>query len=134
MYMPQGGLHQRLRRRAVLREQILRDAAGVDADADGNAVCPAGIRDRADLILGADVAGVDANGVKARTSGSFVPRRISGSAFAAASSGTARRTMSQPAASSAASCARQASGSEVFAVSMDCTDTGAPPPTATGPT
>ena len=41
---------------------------------------------------------------------------------------------SQPAEASRAICASVASASEVGVVHMDCTETGAPPPTATSPT
>ena len=55
-------------------------------------------------------------------------------ASAAAMSGTARRTMSQPAAARAFICAQVASTSEVRVLHIDCTETSAPPPTAAPPT
>ena len=48
-------------------------------------------------------------------------------------SGTAQRMMSQPRAASSRICASVASASDVRVFVMDCTDTGAPPPTATRP-
>src|SRR5918996_4491572 len=48
--------------------------------------------------------------------------------------GQATRTIWQPDAVSSAICWRVAPTSEVRVVVIDCTDTGAPPPTATGPT
>ena len=49
-------------------------------------------------------------------------------------SGTAQRMMSHPSAASSRICASVASASDVRVFVMDCTDTGAPPPTATRPT
>ena len=59
---------------------------------------------------------------------------ISGSASASSCEGTATRTMSQPAAVSAAICCRVALTSEVSVVAIDCTEIRAPPPTGTEPT
>jgi hypothetical protein len=59
---------------------------------------------------------------------------ISGSASASSWLGTATRTIWQPAAVSSAICWRVSLTSTVFVVVMDCTLTGAPPPTATDPT
>src|SRR5215472_7593465 len=61
-------------------------------------------------------------------------RAISGSASASSWDGTATRTIWQPAAVSSAICCRVALTSAVRVVVMDCTDTGAPPPTGTFPT
>ena len=61
-------------------------------------------------------------------------RAITGSASASSADGTATRTIWQPAAVSAAICCRVASTSAVTVVVIDCTDTGAPPPTGTFPT
>src|SRR5215467_7923422 len=61
-------------------------------------------------------------------------RAISGSASASSWDGTATRTIWQPDAVSAAICCRVALTSAVRVVVMDCTDTGAPPPTGTFPT
>src|SRR5689334_24976922 len=59
---------------------------------------------------------------------------ISGSASASSCDGQATRTMSQPVAVSSAICCRVALTSAVNVVVIDCTDTGASPPTATEPT
>src|SRR6266516_850432 len=59
---------------------------------------------------------------------------IAGSASASSCDGTATRTMSQPDAVSSAICCRVALMSAVSVVVIDCTDTGASPPTATEPT
>src|SRR3954453_23177227 len=61
-------------------------------------------------------------------------RAIAGSASASSWLGHATRTMSQPAAVSSAICCRVALTSAVSVVVMDCTLTGAPPPTGTEPT
>src|SRR5947209_19565207 len=61
-------------------------------------------------------------------------RAISGSASASSVSGTATRTMWQPAAVSSAICWSVALTSAVSVVVIDWTLTGAPPPTGTGPT
>src|SRR5690242_1644176 len=59
---------------------------------------------------------------------------IAGSAAASSAEGHATRTMSQPAAVSSAICCSVALTSAVSVVVIDCTDTGASPPTATEPT
>src|SRR4051794_32915482 len=59
---------------------------------------------------------------------------ISGSASASSWEGQATRTMSQPAAVSSAICCSVALTSDVSVVVIDCTETGASPPTATDPT
>src|SRR5437763_10638158 len=61
-------------------------------------------------------------------------RAIAGSASTSSWDGTATRTIWQPAAVSSAICCRVAFTSAVSVVVMDCTDTGAPPPTGTVPT
>ena len=61
-------------------------------------------------------------------------RTMSGSAAASSFFGTATRTISQPADASAAICAVVAGTSCVFVSVIDCTATGAPPPTSTSPT
>src|SRR5690606_6652763 len=61
-------------------------------------------------------------------------RAIFGSAAASSALGTATRTIWQPAAVSSAICRRVASTSAVGVVVIDCTDTGASPPTGTVPT
>ena len=53
---------------------------------------------------------------------------------AAAMSGTAQRTMSQPASAKRLICSKVATGSLVFVFVMDCTAIGAVPPTFTLPT
>ena len=58
-------------------------------------------------------------------------RAMSGSASASSCDGTATRTIWQPEAVSSAICCRVAFTSAVSVVVMDCTDTGAPPPTGT---
>src|SRR5689334_18173438 len=59
---------------------------------------------------------------------------ITGRASASSCVGQATRTIWQPDAVSSAICWRVAPMSDVRVVVIDCTDTGAPPPTATGPT
>jgi hypothetical protein len=59
---------------------------------------------------------------------------IAGSASTSSWDGTATRTIWQPEAVSSAICWSVALTSAVLVVVIDCTDTGAPPPTATGPT
>ena len=59
---------------------------------------------------------------------------MAGNASASSWEGTATRTMSHPAVVSSAICCNVASTSAVSVVVMDCTDTGAPPPTGTEPT
>ena len=59
---------------------------------------------------------------------------IAGSASASSWLGTATRTMSQPVAVSSAICCSVALMSEVRVVVIDCTLTGASPPTSTLPT
>ena len=59
---------------------------------------------------------------------------ISGSASASSCDGQATRTMSQPAAVSSAICCSVALTSAVSVVVIDCTETGASPPTSTLPT
>ena len=61
-------------------------------------------------------------------------RAMVGSASASSWLGTATRTISQPAAVSSAICCRVALTSEVSVVVIDCTETGASPPTLTPPT
>ena len=61
-------------------------------------------------------------------------RAMAGSASASSWDGTATRTIWQPAAVSSAICCRVALTSAVSVVVIDCTETGAPPPTGTEPT
>src|SRR5262249_50029308 len=61
-------------------------------------------------------------------------RAIAGSASTSSCDGTATRTIWQPAAVSSAICWRVALTSAVNVVVIDWTETGAPPPTGTGPT
>src|SRR6266550_7456104 len=61
-------------------------------------------------------------------------RAIAGSASTSSCEGTATRTIWHPAAVNSAICCRVALTSAVSVVVIDCTDTGAPPPTATPPT
>src|SRR4030081_3144417 len=61
-------------------------------------------------------------------------RAIIGSASASSCDGTATRTIWQPEAVSSAICWSVALTSEVSVVVIDCTDTGASPPTGTEPT
>src|SRR5215467_6812638 len=57
-----------------------------------------------------------------------------GTAAAASLRSTVMRTISEPAAASAATCRAVSSTSAVSVLVMDCTTTGAPPPTSTPPT
>ncbi len=57
-----------------------------------------------------------------------------GTAAAASSRSTVMRTISEPAAASAATCRAVPSTSAVSVFVIDCTTTGAPPPTWTWPT
>ncbi len=68
------------------------------------------------------------------TSGTGEPTTMAGSAEAASPSGTASRTTPAPSAARARICASVASTSVVWVVVIDCTTTGAPSPTGTGPT
>src|SRR5689334_19067938 len=61
-------------------------------------------------------------------------RAIAGSASTSSCDGTATRTIWQPDAVSSAICWSVALTSAVSVVVIDCTDTGAPPPTGTEPT
>ena len=64
--MAHGALHQRLGGdAAVLGPQLLFQGPAVDADADGDVLLAADVRHRLHLLLPADVAGVDADGVDA---------------------------------------------------------------------
>ena len=65
------------------------------------------------------------------TTGMGEPAQISLSASAASASGTAQRTMSQPASASARICASVAFASRVSVLVMDCIAMGAPPPMGT---
>src|SRR2546425_4960154 len=67
------------------------------------------------------------------TSGMRIWRLISPSFSAASRTGTAQRTMSQPAASSAQISSSVAWTSRVSVLVIDCTVRGAPPPTLTFP-
>src|SRR5207247_32219 len=67
------------------------------------------------------------------TSGILICRLISPSFSAASRTGTAQRTMSQPAASSAQISSSVACTSRVSVLVMDCTVIGAPPPTLIPP-
>src|ERR1700676_5630034 len=58
-------------------------------------------------------------------------RAICGKASASSCDGTATRTIWQPVAVSSAICCRVAFTSAVSVVVIDCTETGAPPPTGT---
>ncbi len=66
--------------------------------------------------------------------GIFTDCFILPSALAAVLSGTASLTISQPSRSSARICLTVALTSRVSVLVMDCTETGLPPPTGTGPT
>ena len=68
------------------------------------------------------------------TSGISTRSFISDIACAERISGTATRTMSQPAAANSRICAAVASASHVLVLHIDCKETFAPPPTATPPT
>ena len=61
-------------------------------------------------------------------------RAIAGSASTSSWDGTATRTIWQPDAVSSAICCSVALTSAVSVVVIDCTETGAPPPTGTEPT
>ena len=67
-------------------------------------------------------------------SGMRIWDRIWATAAAASASGTATRTISHPAASSAQICSTVARTSRVSVLVMDCTEMGAGPPTGTLPT
>ena len=64
--MSERALDERLgRHAAIFCEQLLFKRAAVHADADGNLVFTAGVYDRLDAVISPDVAGVDANFVRA---------------------------------------------------------------------
>ncbi len=46
---------------AVLCQYLFFERTGIDADADGDTAAFAGVRDRLDAVVGADIAGVDAD-------------------------------------------------------------------------
>ena len=63
--MIQGALHHGLRHgSAVLGQDVLFQAAAVDADADGDILLLAGLHDGFHAVIVADVARVDANFIK----------------------------------------------------------------------
>ena len=66
-------------------------------------------------------------------SGTGVFETMSGSAAAASLSGTAMRTISQPISASSWTCFSVDSTSAVSVAVIDCTTTGASPPTCTSP-
>ena len=68
------------------------------------------------------------------TIGTGAWRTTSVKASTSAAAGSVTRTSSLPAAASAPTCSRVAAASPVGVLVMDCTTTGAPPPTATAPT
>ena len=59
---------------------------------------------------------------------------ISGTAAAASGRLTVTRTISEPASASSMHCRAVAAASAVSVIVIDCTTTGAPPPTVTAPT
>src|SRR3982751_1046941 len=65
---------------------------------------------------------------------SSIRRLISGTAAAASGRLTVTRTSSDPAAASSMHCSAVARASAVSVIVIDCTTTGAPPPTWTCPT
>ena len=136
---------------AVLLQQPLVERAGVDADPDRDAGVRRGLRDLLDLVVELlDVAGVHADrgaaGVDRREDvlrlevdvGDHRDLRLLARSSAARrrrpGSGTATRTIWQPDAVSSAICCSVASMSDVGVVVIDCTETGASPPTSTPPT
>ena len=136
---------------AVLLQQPLVEAAGVDADPDGRAVVLRGRRDLLDLVVELpDVARIDADGRAPGVDGREDVLRLEvdvgddrdlglagrSSAAPSASSwlGQATRTMSQPEAVSSAICWRVVSMSAVSVVVIDWTEIGWSLPTPTLPT
>ncbi len=69
----------------------------------------------------------------ASTPASRMRWRISGTAAAASGMFTVMRTISEPASASAMHCAAVPAASVVSVLVIDCTTTGAPPPTCTAP-
>ena len=63
--MGPGALHHGFRRRvAVLFQKAFFQAASVDTDTDGNVLAPALFRYGTDILLAADVARIDADGIR----------------------------------------------------------------------
>jgi hypothetical protein len=143
------------------RQQFLVERAPVDADAHRLVVADRHLDDRGELlvllVLEADIARVDAVFRQRLGAGRMVGEqlvadivevadqrhvtpsrssrsRIFGTAAALSSRSTVMRTISEPARCSAATCATVASISAVSVLVIDCTTTGAPPPTITPPT
>lgn len=135
---------------AVLVEDALVEAAGVDADADRGAVVLGRLGDLLDTVVRlADVARVDAHG---RAAGLDGPEDVLGLEVDVGDDrdlavlgdlgervgvvwlGQATRTMSQPAAVSSAICCSVVLTSEVSVVVIDCTEIGDSLPTPTEPT
>ena len=140
--------------------QVARQRARVDADADGDgdvrlarrrghARLRGGVHDLAHVLL-RHRAGVDAHAGGAGLDGrqrqapvvvdvgddrhAGASRTTRANAGASSAVGRLTRTISQPAATSARTCASVASASPVRVHVIDCTATGAPPPTGTAPT
>ena len=68
--MVHGAFYHSLRhRRTVFRQDVLFQAAAVDADADGHVLGVAGVGHSLDAVVAADVAGVDADFVRTRVQG-----------------------------------------------------------------
>ena len=135
---------------AVLREDILFERAGIDADADRNAAVLRGREHLMDAVLAPDVAGVDAHLGDAGLDGlerehviemdigddrdRATAARWPRIASAASLSFTVTRTMSHPASAAPTICATVPATSAVLVLVIVCTDSGAPPPTAMPPT
>ena len=135
---------------AIFLEQVLLEAAGVDADADRAAVGLGGADDFADALADADVAGIDAQAGGAGVGGleralvvemdvgddRHVARRgrSASSAAVLSTSGHETRMMSTPASSQRRIWSIVALASEVSVLVIVCTVIGASPPTATLPT
>ena len=141
-------VRQRRRQLSLGEGADRRQRARIDADADGNAALFGLARDLLHSGV-ADVARIQAQSVEAATNSRERPavvevdvsddgqrrrRTISGKTSAAALSGMAMRTMSQPASLSPSSCATVASTFSVIVEHIDCTAIGASPPICTSPT
>ena len=146
--LPQRRLDERLRGGlAVLGEQPLVERSRVDPDSDRTCRRPAAalaisptLSSNALMLPGLTRTAAQPASIAANTylgwkwmsaiTGIWDFFAIAGNASASSCDGTATRTMSQPAAVSSAICCNVASTSAVSVVVIDCTETGASPPTS----
>jgi hypothetical protein len=150
VHMAHGRFDQSLGGRlTVLALQVLAQGSRIDADANRDSAIAGRGYHLADLVVAADIAGIDTQAIDAvfrdLECNAMVEvdigdqrdracARISRKASAASILGTEIRTMSAPACLKASICATVAATSQVSVLVMLCTLIGASPPTATLPT